>query len=222
MARMKQLDAFMRPSPTAGNLYKVIAIDGADRHAIRGMIACLQHFITRDLRHFVRVVNEESFYPITSQPTQLSHFIRRVESWNAIWDMIHHSRLPSSNASLHYGMGGSGNHPGLPDHLGASLPYQTIYIVPLSPFMATMHALGQTVDSKDSWRLMCNYWNDSFRPDVTIIMGNIIDTQLQNEVLRFEVDGINALIVTREGDTDLTATPQMRRVVFEVEEWIRC
>lgn len=218
-ARMRELAALMRPRPDTNSRYKVIAIDGADRLAVHGMIATLQHRITRDLRYLVRIVSEDSFYPPVNQPTQLTYFIRRVDCWGAIWDMILHASPASSNPGLYHGFGGA---PVFPDHPTASFQYPIIYILPLSPLMTTIHAMQQVKDSKDPWRMLSSYWKGSFRPDVTINIGDITNSRSQNEVLRFQATDMNALIVTKEGAAGLNTTPrQIRRVVFEVEKWIR-
>ena len=220
IARMSILAGSMKSRPATGSLFKVIAVDGADRHAVHGMIATLQHRITRDLRYFVRVMGEDSFYPPFSQPTQLSHFIRRVESWGAMWEMILHAPPNFSNPVFYNGSDKPA--PTHPEYTIMPPDYPTVYILPLSPLMATLHALGQAADLKDPWHVLCSYWKDSFRPDLTVNIGDITNSHCCNEVIRFQGTGMNAIVLTKEGGPGLNATPQqMRRVVFEVEEWIR-
>lgn len=88
--------------------------------------------------------------------------------------------------------------------------------------MATMQAVPRIMGPHDPWRLLSGYWKDRFRPDVTINIQDIADTRNQYEVLRFQVQGMNTLVVSKEGNTGLNINPQqLRRVLFETAEWIR-
>ena len=216
---MSVLAEFMISRPANVSLVKVIAVDGLDRQAVHGMIANLQHRIRRDLQYAVRVINEDYFYLPADQTTELSQFIRNVHSWRAMWETILHAPPVSSDPRSHNGrIQPAAMHP---DHPTMSVECPLIYILPLSPLMATTQAMHRMVDTNDPWRVLSAYWKESFRPDVTINIEDI-GTTYRNEVLRLQVRGMEALVVMKEGNTGLNVSPkQMRRVVFEAEELIR-
>lgn len=89
------LAEFMKPRPANARHVRVIAVDGIDRLAVH---ANLQHRITRDLQYAVRVVSEDCFYPPDNQPSELSQFIRQVQTWGAMWDLILHAPSISSSS----------------------------------------------------------------------------------------------------------------------------
>lgn len=217
--RLSVLAEFMRARPTNTSLVKVIAVDGFDRQAVHAMIANLHYHITRDLQYVVRVISEDSFYPPNNRPAELYNFYQQIQSWGAMWEMILHTSSISSDFRPHKRAKSARVYPANPT---ASFEYPLIYILPLSPMMATMQAVQRIMGPNDPWRLLSGYWKDRFRPDVTINIQDIADTRNQYEVLRFQVQGMNTLVVSKEGNTGLNINPQqLRRVLFETAEWIR-
>lgn len=76
--------------------------------------------------------------------------------------------------------------------------------------------------SNDPWRWLSGYWKNSSSPDVTIDIQDIADASYRNEVLRIQIRGTYNLVVIKEGNRGLNINPQqLRRVIFEVQEWIR-
>ena len=208
--KLRILAEFMQSRPANAPLVKVIAVDGSDRHAVHSLMAILHHRITRNLRYVVRILDIDPVVPSNNHPTELPHFVRRIQAWDQAWDMLWYDIFNAYHASTH------------PAYRMGPLDSPQVYILPMSPLMVTTQALHGTLVSNDQWRFLSSYWKHSFRPDVTINIQDIADTNHQYEVLRFQANSMNALIITKQGNTGLHITSsQMRRVVFETEEWIR-
>ena len=204
--KLSVLAEFMKRRPANAPPYRVIAIDGIDRIAVHTLIANLRSHIPEGLHYTVRVFRINPFMTYNNQPTEIPDFTHRVRYWDSVWRKVLDENLPSTISTQ------------LP--VASNIP--VVCIVPMSPLMVTSQALHPTMDPHDSWRALSTHWGRSFRPDVTINIQDIANTRNRPEVLQFQIDDMNALVVNKKGNTGLNITSeQMERLLFEVKEWIR-
>lgn len=203
----------LRNPPAGASPYKVIAIDGLDKRIVHSVIADLHHDITEDLHCPVRVISEDQRqYPVTTQ-SDLSYYDMQIRSLAAAWQAILHGPPPTTGGSRSSGQA------------RRQKQRPCVWIVPLSPLMATMRASSRmastgSYNSADLWRWLASRWSGANKPDITINIQEIAGTSLQREVLRFEGGNTRTLLVTtyENGGIDLA---HIRRINLKVKELIQ-
>jgi len=171
------------------------------------VIANLHHNINQDLGCTVRVFGD--IIPRKPQFPEMFYFISATNTWGSICDAI----LQARQKLL-----------ALPP--GILLP-TCIYILPLSPLMATIRAADRIAfnckgegDRRDLFLFFAKYWTGLTVPDITINIQDPTNTMRQGEVLRLYNE--KTLVVAKAQGGGISITPrQLRRVIFEVEEWLR-
>lgn len=205
------LSEFLKNRPAQHSVQnRVIAIDGVDRNAVQLVISELHSRICKDLRCTVRVLGGDFPQRPINETSELAYYIGQIHNWAAMWSVVFEASPPIPQSK----------EPTPSDRL-------CIWIMPLSPFMATYRAAirismtGSYVPS-DLWRWLAGHWDGYLKPDITVNIQEIADTATKGEVLRFEGNKMNTLLVTqlRAGHSQLSAR-QLRRVIFEVEDWIQ-
>ena len=197
------LDQFLGTRPNSPRQPIVIAIDGLDRNAVQMMIANLNHHMTSDVGCTVRVMgNASSRQPVDPSP-HLDFYIRQIHDWAAMWQTIFRAPLPTQSSAR-----------------------PCIYLLPLSPMMATIRAsnllaLTGTHNTADLWRWLASHWEGHPRPDLTINIEDVTFTSVNREVLCMQGCRMNTIIVTKASDdgAELVAE-QLGRVSREVDECI--
>ena len=221
--QIEALSTILRTRPPKSPRGKVIAVDGVDKDAVLFMIRYLHHHITKNSGLAVRIFNETSVQPQNPEITDLFHYAQVVQDWNMLWSAFIELPVPiiSECASQHESTTESS--------IAMSSKSQTacVNIVPLSPLMSTERAASQipitdAYSNEKHWRWLAGYWRGCPRPDITI---SILDSEgilKDREVLRIWGHNMNTLVVTKanSGQAVITAK-QLRRVGFEVEEWLR-
>ena len=101
-----------------------------------------------------------------------------------------------------------------------------IYLLPLSPLMATIRVSNHLVltgiySTVDHWRWLASHWSGYPRPDITINIEDIADVSVNREILRLQGRDMNTLIMIKglDGRVDL-GPQQLYYICFEVEEWL--
>ena len=145
------------------------------------MIANLNHHITSHVGCTVRVMANASRPPADPSP-RLDFYVRQIHDWAAMWQTISGAPLPTPSSTR-----------------------PCIYLLPLSPLMATirasnMLALTGTYNTADLWRWLASHWAGHPRPDLTINIEDITVTSVNREVLRMQGYRINTIIVTKASD----------------------
>lgn len=196
--------------------FKVVAVDGTNRNVVHLVIASLHYQITKDLRYTVRVVSDNSQPPSSYRPTAISTYLDHIRDWGLMWAMMLHTH-PTRRSSEH------SVQPAL--YPATSYPYPLVYILPLSPFMATLEASKSTELAHHPhdglWRWLAGHWAGHLRPDITVILRENNNNTMDQEVLRVEGENMRTLLVTNVPDGEIDLTPaQLRRITFEVEEWL--
>ena len=198
---------------------KVIAVDGLDREAVQAVVTELHYNITRDFRCSVRVLHEGIPQPPVDATAEMARFLGQIQDWSAMWEVILRASPPALRPKFQSDQNRA-------DDMDGDIP-SVVWIIPLSPLMATTRALTGialtgSYNAADLWRWLASHWNGHFRPDVTINVQEIADVCTKREVLRFESNKMNTLLLTtsRVNGIDITSR-QLRRAVFEVKEWIR-
>ena len=214
--KLDGLAAFLKPRPQDGPDIRVVAVDGLDRNAVHLVVASLHFHITKELLYTARVVGDY----VPPKPFDPSAIIEnlsgQIHYWKGMCDMMLSTAIPMP--PLPTPPEGSLRHP------AASSP--CIYLIPLSPLMATIKAskyveLAGTDGNLDIWRWLAGHWAGQWAPDITINIHESSDIMLEHDVLRIEGKGSKSLFITKAKDGSIDLTPaQLRRVMFEVKEWL--
>ncbi|KAL6716957.1 slightly ste11-like protein [Lecanora helva] len=201
--RLNLLAENLLDRPIEDTQNRIIAVDGLDRNAVQLVIAELHHAITRELKYPVRVINEILPSGPSQGPADMADYLRHINNWAAMWNVILHT--PPLDA--------------------ANQQQLCVWIMPLSPLMVTTRAsiaIALRGGSADMWAWLASHWAGHLRPDITINVQDVADTSSKQEVLRFEGNGMDTLIVTISRDGGILFTPsQLSRMNLEVKEWIQ-
>jgi len=203
------LNEFLGVRPKYPGQCKVIAIDGFDRNAVQMLIAKLSNHIKR-IKCTVRVIDDdftrEPEVPV-DRSTQLCGYIRQIHNWGMMWNKIAEAPSP-------------------PPTRAGPCAGPVIYLLPLSPLMATIRAsdhlaLTGTYCTIDHWRWLASHWSGHPRPDITINIEDMATVSMSREIIRLQGSDMNTLVVTKglDGGVDL-GPQQLHRVMFEVGDWL--
>ena len=192
--------------------YKVIAVDGSDRNGVHLIMARLQLHLHKDLGYNVRVFGEPQTTGSANEcSSELAYFAAIVGAWEATMRAIHRA----ANTS----------HPTSPAQQLA-LAQPCVCLVPFSPLMATTRAAARVpfsgAHSNDvHFRWLASHWAGHARPDITISLHETDPVIKHREVLILPGSLMFTLVVIKgqEGGNDVSPK-QLRRVVFEVKEWL--
>lgn len=221
--KLNVLSEYLESCPPQDHIQnKVIAVDGLDRNAVRMVISELHYNISKDLQCPVRVIGDEFAQRPINETSDMAHYVAQIHNWAAMWRMISEASPPDCS------IGARSSQPErLRGHIQSSLSDRLcIWIMPLSPLMVTFRAATRiamtgTFGPSDLWRWLASHWAGYLKPDITINLQEIADTATKPEVLRFEGSNMNTLLVTKLRDSDILSSSQMRRVTFEIEDWIQ-
>ena len=221
--QIEALSTVLRARPPESSRSKVIAVDGVDRDAVLFMIKYLHYHITKHSGLAVRIFNENFIQPQNPEITELFRYIQVIQDWNMLWNaFIELSILIiSESASQQKSINVSSS------VITSKSQIACVNIIPFSPLMSIGRAASQmpitdACSNETHWRWHAEYWRGSPRPDITI---NILDpegTLKDREVLRIWGYNMNTLVITKANSGHVVFTAkQLRRVGFEVEEWLR-
>jgi len=184
---------------------KVIAVDGLDGNAVRMMIDNLDQHVSKVLGYSVRIVNERPIRAPIDHSAQLPYYVRQIQEWDLMSELIAEAPPPA------------------PSRARAG---PCVYLLPLSPLMATVRAsnylaLTGTYGTEDLWCWLASHWGGHPRPDITINIEDTAHVSVNREILRLQGSNMNTLIITKGLDGGVDLVPQqLRRVCFEVEDWL--
>ena len=218
MSRLDILCEFLTPRFHNPMHIKVIAVGGGDAETIGTMIEKLQHHIIKDLHYTVRALGHEFCRVSHLQPPDLSTFRGSIECWKTLWEVIIHTSLSTSNSESREAPPGQ------------SIPRTAVfdqkpcvYILPISPLMATLKASKSTELQCNSspmiWRWLASHWSGHRRPDIIINIQESVESHMTHGVVRVDGNSMRTLVVMQPSGKGLDLTKsQLRRVVFEVED----
>ena len=168
--RLRVLSQFLAAPPATGRQDRVIAVDGLDRRNVQAVIAELHYHLADNLQYPVYVLNNDQNTPFSNLAPELAQFHAQIERWAATWREIVHSQ-PLLSRPCDPGVEASSE----------STPFLCIWIVALSPYMATVRAANRmtltgSYHAADLWHSLAGQWHGHSRPDVTINIQEIADT----------------------------------------------
>ena len=215
-------EIMINPQPAARRC-RVIAVDGSDSSAVTYMIEHLRHHLPSTTRLQVCISGLMSL-PSEPQSFDLGEFIQQIQQWNA---MLHRTAARSStdSACINFSEGQFRN-----NNLARSIPGANYaLIVPFSPLNAISRAASSgssenaTPSADDLWYRLANFWRGSTRPDILIDIKEYEECFQHREVLRIFNQNIRAVVATteRKRGRPMFLDNQLRRIVFEVSEWLR-
>lgn len=221
--KFRDLSAVFDTCPQQPPDARLIAIQGTSDEETRFMAQFLTHSIQKELGIPVRVFGELS--PPTATNTVHEQHLHHVQNWFTISDFITKAAPPS----IERARGQAVVVPTTPLPSAVSQIADTLYvnIVPLSPLMIASKAAIEgppeaAVWSERKWRWLLSHWRGARRPNIII---NIQEYQwgVENgQVLRIVEGDLRGLIVVTAVQRDVAITAkQLRRIAFEVIEWIR-
>ena len=135
VSRLDTLCEFLSPRFHNPMRIKVIALDGEDADAVSTMIEKLQHRVIEDLHYTVRVLDQDRRRVSHLQSTELSSFRGSIECWKFFWDIM----LQASSSIGNPGLRAVPSSQSIP-HTATFDQKPCVYILPLSPLMATIRA----------------------------------------------------------------------------------
>ena len=225
--KMTVLSEILRGRPAEATHSRVLAIDGLDRNGIDVLIRFLYEAFKARSWHSVRLCT----IPMIPLNSSLMGYTNMIIHWNTLWK--HFLQVPFPADGLDAGAPSDEHQYALPSPTRLSPSTSEpicINIVPFSPLMIT-YKMASTMASSDLyteheiWRWLAEHWRGMIQPDVTISV-HLYDGLFHNrDVVRICDGSLKTLMVPTAGYEEGTGRPftekQLRRVLFEVEEWLR-
>ena len=225
--KMTVLSEILRDRPAEATHSRVLAIDGLDRNGIDVLIRFLYEAFKARSWHSVRLCT----IPMIPLNSSLMGYTSMITHWNTLWK--HFLQVPFPADGLDAGAPSDEHQCALPSPTRLSPSTSEpicINIVPFSPLMVT-YKMASTMASSDPytehemWRWLAEHWRGMIQPDVTISV-HLYDGLFHNrDVVRVCDESLKTLMVPTAGYEEGTGRPftekQLRRVLFEVEEWLR-
>ena len=189
---------------------KVIAVGAVDAQALHELVSYLQIQLSNQYGTEVRAIRDDAMQPPRSL-TAIQLMQAKISQWDKLYFLATHTpplvgpadAAPQSPASFHE---------------------CCIYVISLSPLLSVMQTmqpadLPEHFNLEQRYRWLVDQWRGQYKPDVMINVHNNDMAFAREEVVRID-GGIRALILNRqEGGVNYTSK-QLRRVLFEVAEWL--
>lgn len=219
-AKVVALSKYLVPRHQDRAFFRVIAVDGVDRVAVHLMISSLHYQITRDLQCEVRVIGGNFQLAASAGSNGLPRYFSEIHEWRAMWNLLGRSPPIAFNAGIPSGR--SGQHLFRP---ATSRHFPCVYIFPISPLLSTLKASQIAglchYPPLHLWEWLAGHWFGHFSPDITVNIQEGPDAKANRGVLRIGGNNMRTLLVMKSNDKHYQLTPaQLRRVTFEVEEWL--
>ena len=206
------LAEYLRMRPLQDFQFKVIAVDGNDVNCVRYIMSCLQHNLATSLGFPVKTLNDDfKFLDLAGMP----QFLSKVQCWGAMWDAVSHAP-PMSKPPM------PASAPKAPRGLYINDP--CVFIFPLSPLTATLQAMetvppsnGRSADEHFRW--LASHFGGLMRPDIVVSIHENDPRVDQHEVQKLCPSNMKTVLVGRGRGIDFRPK-QLRRMTFEVQEWV--
>ena len=237
-------------SPARAIRGAVIAVEGADIKAVETVINYLSDCLTRESEHTVKVFESPSFPPSPGGEASFTDYLDLITQWHQTSQEIieyitslpsppspaplspkskpqtrsktsdtdHQSKMdmspsPSSNSTAH------------PTPVALLLRYQ----LSQADAAASIIPIADNYAPVDHWGWMATLWRGMVGPDVTIVVRSALDIDHQNVKesgspkedpvdVKLKETGAIVLRCEKEG---VVEDSWLRRVGFEVDEWVR-
>lgn len=217
-------------NPEDSQLIKVIAVDGYDPKLVESMIDYLSKEVST-MGNVVRVFDDDEVREVIREPTDLKTYKQHIWLWDNLWKYIIKLPVPgpvttnpnhdTTMADMYSSADGS-------SYSKTQLPF--VNIIPFSPLMVSLKATTEiplngtyTYDDQTSmyesqWCKLARLWSGRIKPNVTVLIQNSQEIRLHG----IEDQNTNNILVTKRNPEygGLTGK-QLRRVGFEVKEWLR-
>jgi len=220
------LSEAFRSRPPEATHCRVIAVDGLEPQAVEILVGYLHESFKARTPHYVRLCPA---IPAEVVNSDLRAYSRVITHWDTLWR--HFLKVPFPTNSTDAGAPALQQQHALP--LPTSLPAGPmveplcVNIVPFSPLMLAYKVALRMPPSDLStehqvWRWLVEHWRRLVSPDITISVHKYDITLKDREFVRVCVQNTKILLVTagESADGPFTAK-QLRRITFEVEEWLR-
>ena len=205
---------------------RIIAVQGTSDEKTRFMSQFLTHYIQKELAVPVRVFSGLS--PPTAPIADHEQHLHQVRNWITISDFITTAAPPCmQRAQGQTVIASTVPTTPLPPTVTHSADMSYVNIIPLSPLMITTSAAVEgpaeaAVWSERKWRGLLSHWRGAKRPNIIINIQECERGVEDGQILRIVEGDLKGLIVvtTVQREVDITAK-QLRRIAFEVIEWLR-
>lgn len=229
--KLLSLSKILQARPKTVARVRIIAVDGLDFSAVNFLTNYIRYHVAKETGCPVCILcGETAFSPSHEgeDNSSLSSYLRRIQLWKEICESVHLIRVPSiveTSTSMtflpHAFLSTSTDDP------WSTMSLECVYLIPFSPLMTTLKAASRipitnAYTNGDHWRWLAGHWDEAWRPDITINVQVQEKALKDRDVLRIYDHNMNSLFVIKAtvGNILITAK-QLRRVMFEVLEWLK-
>ena len=221
--KLRDLSTVFDTSPQQPLNARIIAVQGTSDEGSRFMAQFLTHNIQKELGIPVRVFGD--LHPPIAAQAEYEQQLHHVRNWFAISDFIARAAPPSIERVQSQAVIAPTTPLPSINLYNANALY--VNIVPLSPLMITTEAAIEgpsevAVWSERKWRWLLSHWRGGKKPNIIINIQEYQSGVQSGEVLRIIEGDLKGLVVVTatQREVDITAK-QLRRIAFEVIEWLR-
>lgn len=219
--KLEKISKTLRARPLCSPPDPVINVDGTDTNLVKYLTNFLHSHISNHTRYNVRVFDHIRSQPEIAEVMDLEAYKRQIETWGKFWNFVFEAAVPpvanSGDASPVTGT--------------AFIHHQTrasyVNIITFSPLMASLRAatlipIDDAYGFQDHWEWLAGHWRGLVRPDITVLIQSYEETFMDQDVMRIQSKEMTVLLVTTAKNGDATITDkQLRRIAFEITEWVR-
>ncbi|KAL9045014.1 MAG: hypothetical protein Q9214_001894, partial [Letrouitia sp. 1 TL-2023] len=211
--KVRTLAEVLRAHPQNTSDFRILAIDGVNERTVQFIVEFLANHLSYHLAFQVRVFKRSA--SCSYENLDLGGFSHQIQTWASTCAHI------ASSSSERITQGAPLKAPGS----GVNPTQLCIYIVPISPLMATIRAANKPsalfANAEVRWRWLVSHWQGILRPDIMINIQSPEATLRDCEVLRIHGSGLDTLVLTpATSGKEIITLKQLRRMCFEVIEWL--
>lgn len=205
-------------SPVSTVRGAIVAVEGEDTQTVSQLTEWLDNFLHKSEQFASKVVDGPKV-PAANEETSLRQYLGTVGEWHGrgkeIIDFI--TTAPSAiNASEEDSdKDCSGTLSAIPVLLLST------YQLHASDAYACRIPITDAYSPTDHWQWMATMWRGIIGPDITIYIRDALPVEMSKEKVVEVKEDVKCLVVRKAKGTTVMEEKALRRVGFEVSEWVR-
>lgn len=208
-------------SPTHAVRGALVAIEGDDTPVVKGLAVWLENFLNRSGEASARVESGPRTPSADVSSVGFRDYLDVVHTWHGkSKDIIEYITSPPPNKEEQK------EEPNGESMASPMLPVKPVCIIPTfqlhaADVFASHVPIQDAYSPADHWQWMATLWRGIVGPDVTIYVSDVSREELAKEKLVEVKEEVKVVIVRKLKGSEKIDESALRRVGFELGEWIR-
>ena len=209
-------------SPTKAVRGAIVAIEGEDTAAVQGLSRWLEEFLGKDKEYHTKIADPPKGSDVGKSDIVFSDYLDMIREWHEkskeMVDFITTAVPMTESDSNDKEMEGNDK--------ASTTTAKPVLILPTyqlraSNVYASRIPISDAYSPTDHWQWMATLWRGIVGPDLTIYIKDAKDEELVREKLVELSEDVRCLTLRKEKGSTKLSDGALRRVGFEVSEWIQ-